>query len=245
MKRTYTGVPTAQLVADKTTQLVDGGQHGADSAAKDDHTRIVFDLETTGLARAMHEIVEIACWVVGDLPSGYESKYQERPDVFCSLIMPTKPASKRAVEVNGIKKTGKNQMMVRGKLRYNARSAHEVFSELITWLRGFKNPVLIAHNGFRFDAPWLVESLKNENLYTEFEKTVAFFGDTLPELKDVVASKPLSLAVLGKQFIPEWAAFQVHAHSALFDVWATIKVRVFSRILPEFFKKRKAPNIKL
>ena len=64
--------------------------------------------------------------------------------------------------------------------------ASQVFRRLNDWLAQFENPVLIAHNGFRFDAPILISSMIRYKLYDQFRARVSHFGDTLGELKAVL-----------------------------------------------------------
>ena len=209
---------------DRNGKLVTRIQDSTNSNKNDNFTRIVFDLETTG-CRKNCDIVEIACWVVSDLPDQYTSAFEHRDDVFYSLILPTKRMNPGASKVNGIKKAGKRNLMVRGKKHFNVRYANQVFEDFVRWIGQFKNPVLIGHNGFKFDAPILISSLIRYNLFTQFRAKVTHFGDTLGELKralpDGVRRK---LTMLGEQFIPGWQKYKANAHSALFDVWATIKV---------------------
>jgi len=210
------------------TVLRDQTNRVAENVAKG-QTKIMFDLETTGLSRLKHEIVEIACWVVSDVPNHYSNSFESRPDVFHSLVYPTKAMNPMASNINGITRAGKHDLLVRGVRHCNVRSAHDVLTDLIEWLRRFPQPVLIAHNGFRFDAPFLIAAMMRNKLYDDFNETVAYFGDTIPELKEVLPLQQLKLTVLGEQFIPNWRKYQNNAHSALFDVWATIKVMTRTR----------------
>ena len=73
-----------------------------------------------------------------------------------------------------------------GKKHFNVPYASQVFRRLNDWLAQFKNPVLIAHNGFRFDAPILISSMIRYKLYDQFRARVSHFGDTLGELKAVL-----------------------------------------------------------
>jgi len=214
--------------AEMLTVLRDQTNRVAENVAKG-QTKIMFDLETTGLSRLKHEIVEIACWVVSDVPNHYSNSFESRPDVFHSLVYPTKAMNPMASNINGITRAGKHDLLVRGVRHCNVRSAHDVLTDLIEWLRRFPQPVLIAHNGFRFDAPFLIAAMMRNKLYDDFNETVAYFGDTIPELKEVLPLQQLKLTVLGEQFIPNWRKYQNNAHSALFDVWATIKVMTRTR----------------
>ena len=224
MKRTHTARDSGGLgtsAAGGTLAVLRDTTNNVINRVVDEQTRIVFDLETTGLSREKAEICEIACWVVGDLPNEYNSKE------ICSLIMPTKPSTKSAVAVNGIRRTGTNQMLVREKYRYNKPPAREVFSDLIQWLKKYRNPVMIAHNGFRFDAQFLIVKMQQEGLFEDFAGTVAYFGDTMTELKPALPGQKHNMDVLGTQFIPGWTEYKKNAHSALFDVWTTMKATVF------------------
>ena len=105
-------------------------------------TKIMFDLETSGLSRLKHEIVEIACWVISsDVPDNYSSSFETRPDVFHSLMCPTKAMNPQASAVNGITRLGEHGLTVRGVRHYSVRPAFDVLSDLIKWLRQFRQRV--------------------------------------------------------------------------------------------------------
>lgn len=212
--------------------LACGQESNAKTTSLASPTLIVFDLETTGLDQTNNEIVEIACWMLTDptiVPDDFSTEFRNRCDVFYSLVMPSKPVSPEAIRINGIKPVGKQDLEVRGMRHTDVPLLHDVLGKLINWLRQFHQPVLIAHNCFKFDAPFLLAATLHAKLYDEFSAVVSIFGDTLPELAKVLPfSAPLSLALLSEQFIPGWTKYKKNAHSALFDVWATIKVMMLN-----------------
>ena len=64
----------------------------------------------------------------------------------------------------------------------------------------------------------------------EFCSVVSKFGDTLIPMRKHFGSKSCKLTTLGAEFIPNWNIYQSKAHSALFDVWATIQILKIEKI---------------
>jgi len=209
-------------------------QFETDSSSSSSKTSlIVFDLETTGMAPAC-DIVEIACWKMetgwANIPDYYDEKMSKRDDVFYSLILPTKRMNPRAAKCNGIKKAGKKNLLVRGVKHFNVKEPKAVFKEFIVWLQKFENPILIGHNGFRFDAPVIIRSMIRFGLFGDFKNACNLFGDTLVPMKSYFGSESCKLTKLGANYIPNWTRYKEKAHSALFDVWATIQILKIKRL---------------
>ena len=73
-------------------------------------------------------------------------------------------------------------------------SVEEALHNLITFLKEISTSViLVAHNGFKFDFPMLLNELERSKLLTEFNTLIVRFADTLPvfrkALPDRVKSK--------------------------------------------------------
>ena len=56
------------------------------------------------------------------------------------------------------------------------------------------------------------------------------FGDALMPIKACFGSESCRLAKLGANYIPNWTRYKEKAHSALFDVWATIQILKIKRL---------------
>ena len=79
--------------------------------------------------------------------------------------------------------------MVRGVKHFNVKEPKAVFKEFIVWLKKFENPVLIGHNGFRFDAPVVIRSMIRFGLFGDFKDACKLFGDTLVPMKAYFGSE--------------------------------------------------------
>ena len=121
-------------------------------------------------------------------------------------------------------------LLVRGVKHFNVKEPKAVFKEFIVWLKKFENPVLIGHNGFRFDAPVTIRSMIRFGLFSEFKDACKLFGDTLVPMKAYFGSESCKLTKLGANYISNWARYKEKAHSALFDVWATIQILKIKRL---------------
>ncbi|KAJ8678038.1 hypothetical protein QAD02_013825 [Eretmocerus hayati] len=165
--------------------------------------RVVIDIETTGLSVQDDQIFEIAA-------SCDESSF----DVY---TLPSKPITKGASEATGFK-------MIRGELYYRdekieTKSAKAAISDLIEYLKKFGCPViLIAHNGFRFDAPILLKLIVSVGLLKQFTDVVAGFVDSwaifkllLPERKK--EKKGFSVSDLATEYLPEVDLASLHRAS--------------------------------
>ena len=83
--------------------------------------------------------------------------------------------------------------------------------------------VLVAHNGFRFDAPVLTRELILFNMWAEFKSVVTGFADTLPLFKEklperVTNKESFKQEVLADDLLPAVTLVAMDAHNALSDV---------------------------
>jgi len=89
--------------------------------------------------------------------------------------------------------------------------------------------VLVAHNGFRFDAPVLTRELILFNMWAEFKSVVTGFADTLPLFKEklperVTNKESFKQEVLADDLLPVVTLVAIDAHNALSDVQVLHKV---------------------
>ncbi|XP_071653651.1 uncharacterized protein [Temnothorax longispinosus] len=64
------------------------------------------------------------------------------------------------------------------------------FSKFLDYLRLQKsNIILVAHNGFRFDAPIIIRHMKKFGLFKEFQEIVKGFADTLEIFRENLSTR--------------------------------------------------------
>ncbi|XP_058796021.1 uncharacterized protein LOC131666934 [Phymastichus coffea] len=156
----------------------------ADQATYEDCCIVTFDTETTGLL-ATDEIVQIA--------AACDS------NIFEVYILPKKEMPSAASNITGIRIIG-NEMYIGGKIDENQTyvggqkvvtySAREGFLSFLHFLKLQKKPcILLAHNGFRFDAPRIIKLATSLHLINEMNLFVKGFSDTLSIFKSILVDK--------------------------------------------------------
>lgn len=172
---------------------------------------VYFDLETTGFYSNHTEILQIAA----------KANLKE----FQAFIKPVYGIPRKVSEITHLFLYDDAMFyedLLSSMKQVETISLREALTEFLVFLRSFGKPViLIAHNGFRFDVPFLIRDIKEINLWAEFKEIVCGFVDTyrllqkkLPERKAQKAKfnqSDLACDLLG----PEAAT---GAHNALNDV---------------------------
>ncbi|KAH3733454.1 DNA polymerase III subunit epsilon-like [Dreissena polymorpha] len=149
-------------------QTVQHSQRNIKHGRLQEPTFVIIDLETTDLIHGslMPHITQIAV------------KEKETGVSFSVYVMPKMPITPNATRLTGICVDFKGDMLVNGK-RVEYVSAHRALTQLRTWLKQFKNVVLVAHNGKAFDFPILMSALKNNKMVKSFLSSVTGFVDSL------------------------------------------------------------------
>ncbi|XP_053387915.1 uncharacterized protein LOC123528174 [Mercenaria mercenaria] len=164
-------------------------------------TIITFDLETTGLIvhRVMPDITQIAA-------SDQSGK------TFNVYVNPIQPINPEATTVTGISFVN-GEMKVRGQI---VQSVHvkDAVSQFLSWLEQFKNVVLCAHNGRRFDFLILVELLEKLHLSEKFSEIVPALLDTMSIFRKQYPKSSLKQEDLVKTHL----GITYDAHNAVGDV---------------------------
>ncbi|XP_066596275.1 uncharacterized protein [Prorops nasuta] len=145
----------------------------AENVSYDNCAIVAFDIETTGL-QTTDVIVQIAA--VSDQNS------------FNVYIMPTKCMSPHASNVTGIEVIN-NEMFVHSK-KVTASSARDGVISFLYFLKHLRKPcVLVAHNGFRFDVPRIINLVTSVELLKELKIFVKGFCDTMPVFKFILLDR--------------------------------------------------------
>lgn len=128
----------------------------------DSSSLIVFDLETTGLARTS-DILQIAC-VCGDRE-------------FSVYTRPTCTISIGASAATGLTYYG-GVLKLKGEA-VDSLTILEGLEQFIAFVSSFPKAVLIGHNIISFDIPVLMHNLFKHNLLERFQEVIFGFVDTL------------------------------------------------------------------
>lgn len=86
---------------------------------------------------------------------------------FNTYVTPSRHISSEAQRVTGITVNSVGQMYVQGQ-SVESMNVGTAIDQLCEWLKKFPNPVLIAHNGRRFDFPVLMSCLMEGNAVERF-----------------------------------------------------------------------------
>ncbi|XP_069140835.1 uncharacterized protein [Argopecten irradians] len=165
---------------------------------------IIFDIETTGLARTS-DITQLAA-VCGD------KEYQ-------SYVMPRSPISTEASKVTGLTcSLAENKLYKNGK-EVKSVTLQTALLDFLDFLESFTTPILVGHNAASFDINILTNKLREFNLFSRFCTCVSSFIDTLKVARRIYPKKEvgnykqctLVKAVINKEY---------QAHSAIEDVRA-------------------------
>ena len=102
---------------------------------------------------------------------------------YSAYILPTKKISAGASQVTGL--TVRNGQMFHNNTFVPSLTLHAALQNLISFIRNINDPLLVAHNAFRFDSRLLISSLQKTGLLDLFKNTVKGFCDTLPLSKEL------------------------------------------------------------
>lgn len=166
---------------------------------------VVFDLETSGLGSTA-EICQIA------------AKHKEKE--FNAYIVPSRGITPSASAITGLQVHG-GQMFL-NNVQVNTMPPRLVMVKFVEFLRSFNDGViLVAHNGFRLDAPFIVRTMLHMGLLDDFSAAMKGFADTLPIFRRKLEQrkkekKSFSQSALANDLLE--AGDCVGAHNAIFDV---------------------------
>ena len=184
----------------------------------------VFDLETTGFVPRRDEIIEIAGFFLGPDKTLLEN------GVFDSLVRPNNPLNDSIITITGI-----TNAMLEGKPDFNA-----VGKDLIGFVQNTKSVfeeekgitvehvILVAHNGKRFDIPFLFARFDaNEIEVPSFMKVYSIDTMLLASRSIVSAPRsdvPLNYKLQSLYTFVTGGETLMNAHRAISDAKATVHV---------------------
>ena len=132
---------------------------------------------------------------------------------FSQYVLPCRPISKEAADIT--KLTMCDGDLYHEGVKVAAIPIKQCLSQFIDWLKQYKNPVLVAHNGLYFDSKVITTTLKNTNMLDRFRAVVIGFADTLLYFRgEFPGFKSYRQEALVKHFISE----EYGAHDATEDV---------------------------
>ncbi|XP_077256220.1 uncharacterized protein LOC143894059 [Temnothorax americanus] len=133
---------------------------------------VIFDLETSGLSHS-DEICQISAATETETFNAYMVPKSMTPDA----------AAMTGLQVRA------------GELYLNDKQLDTVpprvgLANFIEFLRSVgDNIILVAHNGFRFDAPMILRTMRKFGLLTDFMSVVRGFADTLPMFRNLLVER--------------------------------------------------------
>ncbi|KAF2893328.1 hypothetical protein ILUMI_12847 [Ignelater luminosus] len=177
----------------------------ASSFKRDNCKIVIYDLEATGLSSTTAELCQIAAYYKG----------QE----FSVYTIPSKGIPDKVSAITGL-------VIARGKMLLDKKPLTTVpildaLQSFLEFLEKIGNVVLVAHNGFCYDAPLILHQMKNHGLLDRFKNVVQGFADTLPILRKqlpdrVKEKKKFNQSTLAEEFVNPTDIKP--AHNAINDV---------------------------
>jgi len=192
--------------------------------------KAIIDLETTGLKRNFHEIIEISCVVFNEK--------LEQIQTFTSLVQPYKwDIEMEALEVNGITieqlKKAPTGMTVKGNF--------------IKWRNEVLNGELVIPYGWNyksFDMPFLLTWFGEENYQKIFHYRSEDIDSHLKNLNEDFDIFP-DLTSYKLVEVCRYFTIPLKAHSSLPDCWATLEVLKRVKKITEQLKIQIRKKVKL
>lgn len=166
----------------------------------DSSSLIVFDLETTGLARTS-DILQIAC-VCGDRE-------------FSVYTRPTCTISIGASAATGLTYYG-GVLKLKGEA-VDSLTILEGLEQFIAFVSSFPKAVLIGHNIISFDIPVLMHNLFKHNLLEKFQDVIFGFVDTLKLSKRIYPKAEMG-NYRQENLVQKLLGETYNAHNAVSDV---------------------------
>ena len=163
---------------------------------------IFFDTETTGLGKHS-EIIQIGAIC-------------QNGEKFNTFIVPAGEIEEDATEVNGFTKRG-GKLFRHGQEIREAVSPRQGLRDFLDWVKrkSSERVILIAHNGFQFDAPILINNIIKHNVETldGICRIILGFGDTLKSFRERFPVEPS----YKQENLMEKFGMRNHSHDALDD----------------------------
>lgn len=187
------------------------------------HACVFFDLETTGYFTPRSEIIQIAA----------KCGKQE----FNVYIYPENEIPSEVQKLTKLS-TSDGKMLLDGR-QVPTQLPKIALWEFLRFLEKLGDPiVLISHNGFCFDAPFIIRDMRSADvLWRMFDSLVVGFADTLPILKEKLPQKrainklKFNLKDLGTALLGKDAVFGMH--DALNDVKLLERIMIKAHVTPE------------
>ncbi|XP_065944826.1 uncharacterized protein [Magallana gigas] len=171
----------------------------------EDHAIVLFDLETTGLARTSH-IIQLAA-VHGE-------------DKFSAYVTPKRPITPSASEITGL--VVRNGKLYHLQKEVNAISLIAALDSFLKFLEKYNSGViLVGHNIKSFDCPVLFRALESCSLLSKFSSKVNGFLDTKLLFR---ISHPNLTSYSQQSLVARLLGCTYGAHNALEDILALQKL---------------------
>lgn len=171
------------------------------------------DLETTGLSREKHEIIQIAGLI-------WDSKTDEIVGTFNEYIKPNARIPNIITEITGI-----SNVTVQ-----NARKSWDVLPDFFAWYKSYNCDYIIGHNFKSFDAKFLEAQCARYGL---FEKGIIMppIIDTLQIARALKKAGKITTINEKQATLAEYFGIKYNAHNAIDDVECLVRIYRKMRML--------------
>ncbi|KAB7496526.1 DNA polymerase III PolC-type [Armadillidium nasatum] len=172
---------------------------------------IIFDLETSGLSYDYAEILQLS------------AVYKEKE--FNKYIQPLMDIGYQATNVNKLSLI--NGVLCCDKNPVESTTLHDGLKDFLEWLKSIPAPrFLSGHNVKNFDCGFLIDSLCQFDLMTEFSQLVIGFIDTLPLCRELCPKTEVH-NYQQNTLVNHYLKLSYEEHNALEDVIALQKLISF------------------
>ncbi|XP_066557865.1 DNA polymerase III subunit epsilon [Amia ocellicauda] len=185
-------------------------RNGCTAQGQSEYTFVFFDLETTGLDVSVCDIIQLSA-ISGERTLNV-------------YMLPRCNMTEEASRITGF--TVEDSTLLLHGQPVETMTHKEALTYFMTFLRNLHQPLLVAHNGKRFDCPVLARTLDEFSLRDDFKQVMCGFLDTFLLSKALFtdlrkfSQEYLVKYFLGKSYMAHNALEDVKALQELYKAWS-------------------------